>query len=295
MDIVTSAIDSVKGVAKKFNYGHHPSVIMWSNGPTSVKPVENEGGIFTGVATKLEDIISGAPDENYNTFKFDAMVSETHRSDSVVTKLPVSSGFLVSDHIIKQNRMLKLSAVAVNMQNSALWMASVQGLSVVTGAIFNNPIIPMIGSLAGGIASAFETEDRVQSTWQLFRDLQASGTKLYINTIAGPYLNCVITSIETKHDKMTSAILSIEVTLEELQVVDASKDLLAINAKAAMESMQDYSEFAKIAQGIGVGILGGVALPGLGSIRDSPTKQLSNLKSKLSDLASPISSIKGRS
>lgn len=294
MDIVTSVVDGVSGVAKKFNYGHHPSIIMWSTGELAVKPPDNTGGIFTGVATKLEGIISGQADEKFNTFKFDAMVSESHLSSAVVTKLPVSSGFVVSDHIIKQNRILKLSAVAVNMQNSALWMASVQGLSVVTGAIFNNPIIPMIGSLAGGVASAFETDDRVQSTWQLFRDLQASGTKLYINTIAGPYLNCVITSIETKHDKMTSAILSMEITLEELQVVDSSKDELAINAKASMESMQDYSEFAKIAQGIGVGVLGGVALPGLGSIKSSPITQLSNLKSKLSKLSSPLSAIKGR-
>ena len=178
------------------------------------------------------------------------------------------------------------------MQNSAIWSASVQGLSVATGAIFNNPIIPIIGGIAGGIASAFETSDRIQSTYNLFNSFRATGKKLYISTILGPYLNCVVTSIKTKHDKNTSAMLSVEILLEELQVIGG--DELSDKAREAMESMYDYSEFAKMAQGLGIGVLGGVPLPGLGSIGDSPTKQLSNLKGKLADLASPVSSVKGR-
>lgn len=87
-------------------------------------------------------------------------------------------------------------------------------------------------------------------------------------------------------------MLSVEILLEELQVIGA--DAMANEARKAMESMYDYSEFAKMAQGLGMGVLGGVPLPGLGAIGDSPTKQLSTLKDKLAKLATPVSSVKGR-
>lgn len=283
-------VGSIGSKLSKFHYGPHPSVIMWSNGPAP--QVEDATGVFGGVAKSLESLVTSDIPESFNSFKFDAMVSEEHDAESVVTSFPVSSGFLVSDHVINRNRVLKLSAVAVNMQNAAIWTASVQGLSVAAGAIFNNPIIPIVGGLAGGIASAFETSDRIQSTYNLFNTFRTTGQKLYISTILGPYLNCVVTSLKTKHDKNTSAMLSIEITLEELQVI--GDDDLATQARKAMESMYDYSEFAKMAQSLGIGVLGGVPLPGLGSIGDAPTKQLSNLKDKLSKLSSPLSSVKGR-
>lgn len=283
-------VGSIGSKLSKFHYGPHPSVIMWSNGPAP--QVEDATGVFGGVAKSLESLVTSDIPESFNSFKFDAMVSEEHDAESVVTSFPVSSGFLVSDHAINCNRILKLSAVAVNMQNAAIWTASVQGLSVAAGAIFNNPIIPIVGGLAGGIASAFETSDRIQSTYNLFNTFRTTGQKLYISTILGPYLNCVVTSLKTKHDKNTSAMLSIEITLEELQVI--GDDDLATQARKAMESMYDYSEFAKMAQSLGIGVLGGVPLPGLGSIGDAPTKQLSNLKDKLSKLSSPLSSVKGR-
>lgn len=282
--------DSVSSLTSKFHYGHHPSIIMWSNGPAVQK---EEQGFFGATATALESVVSaGEVPESFSSFKFDAMVVEEHEATATVTAFPVSSGFLVSDHVIKQNRKLKLTAVAVNMQNATMWAASVQGLSVITGAIFNNPIIPLIGGLAGTVASAFETSDRVSSTYNLFNTFRVTGQKLYISTILGPYLNCVVTGLRVKHDKMTSEMLQIEIFLEELQVVD--QDDLAMAAQKAMESMYDYSSFAKMAAGMGIGVLGGAPLPGLGSAGDPPTKQLATLKTKLAKLASPLSSVKGR-
>ena len=133
--------EGVSNIAGKFHYGHHPSIIMWSNGPA---PEKKEQGIFGGTAKALESLVTSGTPESFNSFKFDAMVKEDHEANAIVTKFPVSSGFIVSDHVIKQNRILKLTAVAVNMQNSTIWSASVQGLSVATGAIFNNPIIPIL-------------------------------------------------------------------------------------------------------------------------------------------------------
>jgi len=285
--------DALDKVKSKFHYGHHPAIVMWSNGP-AVQVKEAPTNTFGSIAQSLEPIIDGTSSvpESFSSFKFDAVMSENHDAETIVTKKPVSSGFLVSDGIIVQNRILKLEAAAVNMQNSALWSASFQGLSVVTGAIFQNPILPIVGGIVGGVASAFETDDRIQSTYNLFNNFRVKGTKLYISTILGPYLNCVVTKITTRHDKMTSAMLAVEITFEELQVI--GQDALADAARTAMTSAYDYSEFAKMAQSLGVGVLGGVPIPGLGSLGDSPTKQLATLKSKLSKLNAPLSSVKGK-
>lgn len=287
--------DGISTLTKAFSYGHNPSVIMWSNGPVAQKEDEGLfGKAFGGIAKAMESLVTTDAPESFNSFKFDAMVSEEHDAQATVTKFPVSSGFLVSEHVIKQNRVLKLTAVASNMQNSAMWTASIQGLSVATGAIFNNPIIPILGSAAGAVASAFETSNRIQSTYELFNGFRANGTKLYISTIVGPYLNCVVTGIRTKTDKMTSAILAVEITVEELQVI--GEDTLAIEARKAMQSMTDYSEFAKIAQSAGIGALGGagISLPGLGAVGATAVSQLGTLKDKLAKLDSPLSSVKGR-
>lgn len=284
--------DAVLGKLKNFSYGHHPSIVMWSNGEVVEEEDSSDLGLFGGIAKDLEPILSGDVPESFSSFKFDAMVSESHEAEATVTAFPVSSGFVVSDHVIKHNRRLTLKAVAVNMQNSTMWVASVQGLSVITGAIFNNPMIGSLGSAAGAIASAFETEDRIKSTYDLFNGFRASGQKLYISTILGPYLNCVVTGIKTTHDKMTSAMLSVEIQLQELQVI--GDDALSEEARQAMESMYDYSEFGKMAATVGVGVLGGAPLPGLGPFGSSPTQQLSNLTDKLGKLSSPLSSIKGR-
>lgn len=280
----------LSSIGKRFHYGHHPSIIMWSNGE-AVQEESNEN-VFGSISKTLEGLVTSGAPESFSSFKFDAVVSEGHDAESTITSFPVSSGFLVSDHVITQNRIIKLEAVASNMQNSAMWSASIQGLSVISGAIFNNPMLPLIGGAIGTVASAFETSDRIQSTYNLFNGFRANGTKLYISTILGPYLNCVVTGVKAKTDRMTSAILAVEVTMQELQVVGA--DALAETARSAMESMYDYSEFAKLAQSVGVGVLGGAPIPGLGVLGDAPTKQLSTLKDKLSKLSSPLSSVKGR-
>lgn len=285
-----SMMDVIKDVSSNFHYGQHPSIIMWSNG--EVVQEEDSTEVFGSVAKAMESITTSATPESFSSFKFDAIVSEGHEADTVVTKFPVSSGFLVSDSTITQNRILHLEAVASNMQNAAMWSASIQGLSVFSGAIFNNPMLPVLGGVVGTVASAFETSDRMQSTFNLFNGFRVNGTKLYISTILGPYLNCIVTGIRAKTDSNTAAILAVQITLEELQVI--GEDQLAAAARTSMQNSYDYSEFAKIAQSMGVGVLGGVPLPGLGVVGDLPSKQLSNLKGMLGKLSSPISSVKGR-
>lgn len=298
--LVSTVTSLSSDVATAFD-GPHPSVIMWSTASkVTAATSTNSNSVFgkvedavNGVRDKLNSVVSGSSNQEqlFNTFKFDAVVSEEHESDSVITKFPTSNGVLISDHMIKQNRVLMLTAVAANMQNSSMWSLSVQGASVLTGAIFNSPIISTIGGLYGVASSAFESNNRVRSTFQLFNSLKDSGTLLYISTIAGTYLNCVIRGIRTKHDKNTQAILAIQLIIEELQMVGNSDE--ANSAAATIESSRDYSNLVKLTTGFGISAVGGGVLPGLGSVGDTPAKQLATLKDKVAKLTNPLSSVKG--
>ena len=50
----TDLIGGVSKGLKNFSYGHHPSIVMWSNGPASQK--EEESGLFGGFAKALESL-----------------------------------------------------------------------------------------------------------------------------------------------------------------------------------------------------------------------------------------------
>lgn len=47
--------DGLSSLTSKFHYGHHPSIIMWSNGPAVQK---EEQGFFGATATALESVVS---------------------------------------------------------------------------------------------------------------------------------------------------------------------------------------------------------------------------------------------
>lgn len=263
---------SLNKLKNGFHYGPHPSVFMWSTGEAAEES-------FTPEITKGLEQIRNDGMQSFTSFKFDAVVSEAHEGSSIVTAYPVSAGFDVEACSIKQDREIEIKAVATNMQNAAMWSASLSGVSVLSGAIFNQPLIPILGGVANTIASTFETSNRVQSTYELFLNLMRNGTRLHVSTIAGVYTNVVVTNLSTRHDKMNNSILEITIRLREVNTFEHSQ--VKQDAKKAMQSMNDYSEFAKIAQSMAVGVAGGAPLPGLGRIGDSPTKQLNALKQKL--------------
>ena len=54
----------------------------------------------------------------WNVLAFDAVVKEGHSGACQVTSYPVDSGFRVSDHTIRQNRIIELSAITSNISMS---------------------------------------------------------------------------------------------------------------------------------------------------------------------------------
>lgn len=249
--------DSILGM---FNFGFTPSIMMWEAGSSETTPDDSDG--MDGLDPIGDDDLSGIVDtsitgtstSSFMFFKFDGVPSEGHTSQSIITKFPMSNGFVVSDHMIKQNRILKLHVIAANMQNSILWSAA----NAVTDGVLADamPIIGLIGSAGDLLSSAFTTDDRVASTFKLLNNLMAKGTRVHISTILGPYINCVITGIEVVQDKDTSAILSGEIILEELQVV--GEDSTTSNIRSYMQTDTDYSRFMKVGTSIGMTVLEGM-------------------------------------
>ncbi|MBI0275404.1 hypothetical protein I6H07_06090 [Hafnia alvei] len=242
----------------KFNYGPKPAIIMWQ-ASTDSTPDADDFTVGDAPITSLTDPAEQKTNTQFYAYKFDATVSEKHHASATVTKFPVSNGFIVSDHLIKNNRVLTLKVVATNMVNDETWLMSVDGMAVISGAIFASPIGSLVGSAAALVQTSFETADRIASAYQKFLGFMSNGTKLYINTILGTYTNCIVTDIQTEQDKDTSSIFAALITLEELQVSDPSNDAAAMAAVQDMQEMTDYSKFVKIAESVGLGLISKVA------------------------------------
>ena len=54
----------------------------------------------------------------WSVLSFDGVISEGLSGESVVTSYPVDSGFMVSDHTIRQNRIIELDTITSNFSMS---------------------------------------------------------------------------------------------------------------------------------------------------------------------------------
>ena len=140
---------------------------------------------------------------------FDAIVSEGHSIDNIITEFPVDSGFIVSDHVIRRNRTLLMEVVSVRHA-----FKDRQNINAMTSGSDNKP----------------------SDDFHILTELVQKGARCNVITILGIYTNCVVTSFKTKQDVNTSTILKANLVLKELNVVgvdpSASRDILI---KAAEE------------------------------------------------------------
>jgi len=239
-----------------FNYGLAPSIILWEKAASTAGEYVDSESQPVDVPVINDPANPKASYRNFMLFKFDAVPSEGHTAQSIVTKFPMSNGFIVSDHRIIQNRILKLRVVASNMINNTLWEASLAGGITAAADVLDLPLLGLIGNTAALVQTAFESEDRVQSAFKLFSQFMSEGTRLYVNTILGAYSNCVVTGIETIQDKDTSTVFAAEIMMEELQVTSASNTDMAVNK--VLENETDYSKFIKLGMSVGLFALEGL-------------------------------------
>lgn len=175
------------------------------------------GGLFDE-ATPTETQV-----KTYNLLQLDCVVAENHVMENEVTSFPISSGFIVSDHVIKKNFKFAIAGMVVNNKFAEVGFNWTTAGSV-AGAMVSNAVGPIIGSLLGSAASALDnvgqTKSPVQNAFTQLQDLVRNGTLVHVSTILGTYENCVIRSVQINQDVRTATVLPLMLQFEQLQVTD---------------------------------------------------------------------------
>ena len=122
---------------------------------------------------------------------FDSIVSESHEVENKVTEFPIDSGFVVSDHTIRKNRVLNMQVVSVRHA--------------------------IEGRQREGITSG--TNNKVKADFDLLTEMVQKGLRCNVVTILGAYTNCAVTKFKTKQDVDTSTVLMANLVLKEMNVL----------------------------------------------------------------------------
>lgn len=187
-------------------------------GKDSNKP--NSGGILSSV-TKFFNPDTVNVDNAWKVISWDCVVQEGHKASNQVTQYPIQSGFMVSDHAIRENRVLKLRGIIVNVGLVPTGMDAMIDLAAKAGGA-------ILGTGFGAIVSSAVTKaeylfsdnkvNKVKNTFDELERLCLTGTFVHATTILGNYMNCIIRDVEVVQDSKTSSILMVDLTLEEIQV-----------------------------------------------------------------------------
>ena len=229
-----------------------------SNKPNSDGPLSTVEKFFN------EDTVN--VDNAWKVIEWDCVINEGHRASNQVTKYPVQSGFMVSDHAIRENRMLKLRGVIVNVglvpqgADAMIDLAAKAG-----GAILGTGFGAIVSSAITKAKYLFNDNkvNKVKNTFDELERLCLTGTFVHATTILGNYTNCIIREVECSQDSKTSSILVVDLTLEEMQVQynseeDAANDTIS---KQLTEGSKESFKWKSYASALGINaavVLGGL-------------------------------------
>lgn len=173
--------------------------------------------------TDEEELPETKVEKTYNYLQLDSVVTENHLLANEVTGYPVSSGFVVSDHVIKKNFHFAISGVVVNNKFQEFGL-NFTTIGAVAGAMLSQAVGPIIGSLIGQAAHAIDNVGQdgspVTKAFNQLKDLVRNGTLVHVSTILGTYENCVLRSVQINQDVRTATILPLILQFEQLQVID---------------------------------------------------------------------------
>ena len=160
---------------------------------------------------------------SWKVIAWDCVVEEGHKASNQVTKYPIQSGFLVSDHTIRENRILKLRGVIVNMSlvpsglDAMIDLAAKAG-GAILGTGFGAVLSSAITKAEYLFSDSSSRVNKVKSTFDELERLCLTGTFVHATTILGNYMNCIIRDVEVRQDSKTSSLLIVDLVLEEMQV-----------------------------------------------------------------------------
>lgn len=137
---------------------------------------------------------------------FESVVTEEHDVDNVITEFPVETGFIVSDHVIRKPRTLKMEVMSTNM-------------------VFRER----------RESSNSDAINKVKADFDTVVALVQQGIVVQVTTILGVYLDCVITKFNTKQDVHTASVMMGTLIIKELNVVGIE------NAEASKQALLDMA------------------------------------------------------
>ena len=229
-----------------------------SNAPNSDGPLSSVEKFFS------DDPVNA--DNSWKVIQWDCVISEGHRASNQVTKYPIQSGFMVSDHAIRENRILKLRGVIVNVGLVPKGLDAMVDLAAKAGgAILGTGFGSIVSSAITKAKYLFSDEsarvNKVKNTFDELEKLCLTGTFVHATTILGNYMNCIIRDVEVVQDAKTSSVLIVDLTLEEMQVQYYGTNPNAALAKELSEAAKDSFKWKSYASALGINtavVLGGL-------------------------------------
>ena len=251
------------------------SIILWSKDTkvTENYIVADNTKVLLPVATPPTVTAGEVPQEStetsYDYLALDCVISESHAFSNEVTAYPISSGFLISEHTIKKNKMFSLTGMITNVNMFDGDFLSITNVGKVAGAMVSRVIGPVLGSLLGSAAHAMDssgiTKDPIKDKFEKLQELVTNGTIVHVATILGTYEGCVLREVRINQDSTTSSVLPVSLTFEQLRVIQPDGRIgfnVPDDQKQAMQqnTPTDTETMVKVLKQSGVGVIAGYVL-----------------------------------
>jgi hypothetical protein len=251
------------------------SIILWSKDAKVTENyivADNTKVLLPGAnppTVTAGEVPQESTETSYDYLALDCVISESHAFSNEVTAYPISSGFLISEHTIKKNKMFSLTGMITNVNMFDGGFLSITNVGKVAGAMVSRVIGPVLGSLLGSAAHAMDssgiTKDPIKDKFEKLQELVTNGTIVHVATILGTYEGCVLREVRINQDSTTSSVLPVSLTFEQLRVIQPDGRIgfnVPDDQKQAMQqnTPTDTETMVKVLKQSGVGIIGGYIL-----------------------------------
>lgn len=251
------------------------SIILWSKDTKVTENyivADNTKVLLPGAnppTVTAGEVPQESAETSYDYLALDCVISESHAFSNEVTAYPISSGFLISEHTIKKNKMFSLTGMITNVNMFDGGFLSITNVGKVAGAMVSRVIGPVLGSLLGSAAHAMDssgiTKDPIKDKFEKLQELVTNGTIVHVATILGTYEGCVLREVRINQDSTTSSVLPVSLTFEQLRVIQPDGRIgfnVPDDQKQAMKqnTPTDTETMVKVLKQSGVGVIAGYVL-----------------------------------
>jgi len=194
---------------------------------------------------------------DWHALGFDGVKVETHNGENILTQYPVSSGFNVSEHTIRQNSKIILDAVISNISWSVSTVrqsydAAFEALCSAAGGSSTLNNATKFGRLKGnteGVLGAFTADipdNKVNESFNEIVKLTRLGTVIHLLTMRGLYTNCVIRNYTAANDVSNSYSLPVVLNIEQMVLIGESKQGSILSTTSDDDGSNVFNDFLSL-------------------------------------------------